>query len=465
MGNGTCNGPGAERQLGTRSRGGWLSQFPAPLRRVALLRLVGSIGAGGVLYLTPLVFHREAFTASAVGQGLALAAIAGTAGRFASGALLDRGLSCSGPVLLAVLFSALADGLLFTARGFAGFAAGQLLLGIAMGLYWPAIELAVPLSAPPVSSARGYALARSADALGIASGALVGALLAGLGGLRGIYLVDLACLGVLTALLLRGPLPASPRPPAGGGGDWRPWLPPLLPLLAVAVLATAIPALMQSALPLDLVRGGLERGPLPESVGALLIGLQLGLLLLIQWPVGRLLAERPVAVGLGISLTCFAAGTGLLALSAFSSGGVALVVLAQVPLALGEAAFLPTATEAVVELSPRHHRGLAMALFSQCFAISAFAAPLLAGWLLDGQRHGAGLWLGVALLCLLGLPLVAHLERLQRRNLLRVLVGAGGGPPGRGRSAADPDGGDPDDAEDDLEAPDILYRIGPPPRR
>ena len=55
-----------------------------------------------------------------------------------------------------------------------------------MGLYWPAIELAVPLSCEPVSSARGYALARSADAAGIAAGALLGALLAWGGRLRGI---------------------------------------------------------------------------------------------------------------------------------------------------------------------------------------------------------------------------------------------------------------------------------------
>jgi len=78
-----------------------------------------------------------------------------------------------------------------------------------------------------------------------------------------------------------------------------------------------------------------------------------------------------------------------------------------------------------VELSPLHRQGLAMALFSQCFAISAFGAPLVAGRLLDGQGHGVGLWLGMAVLSLLGLPLVAQLDRFQRHNLLRVLSGRG----------------------------------------
>jgi MFS family permease len=114
---------------------------------------------------------------------------------------------------------------------------------------------------------------------------------------------------------------------------------------------------------------------------------------------------------LGLSLGCFAGGTALLALSALLDQGLLLLLAAQLPLALGAAAFLPTATEAVVEITPPRHRGLAMALFSQCFALSAFGAPLVAGWLLDHQGHGVGLWLGMALLCLLTLPLLRRLRR------------------------------------------------------
>ena len=398
---------------------GWLDQFPAALRHVALVRLVASVGAGGVLYLTPIVFHQEAFSAQAVTQGLALAALAGTLGRLLSGALVDRGLACSIPVLLAAVAIVLGDLRLASTSSFAGYVQGQLLLGVAAGLYWPAIELAVPLgcsSGPaPIPSARGYALARSADAAGIATGALVGALLAAAGRLRGIYLVDSISALVLVLLLLRQPLP-NPEPSATATAaktPWRHWLPPLLPVLAISLLATSLPVLMQSALPLDLVRGGLERAAMPESLGALLVGIQLGLLVLIQWPVGQALARRPIAHGLGLSLTCFAAGTVLLAFSALTRQGLWLVLLAQLPLALGAAAFLPIATEAVIELSPPEHRGLAMALFSQCFALSALAAPLLAGLALDAQRHAGGFWIGMTLLCLAGLNLVRRLKPRQ----------------------------------------------------
>ncbi len=398
---------------------GWLDQFPAALRHVSLVRLVASVGAGGVLYLTPIVFHQEAFSAQAVTQGLALAALAGTLGRLLSGALVDRGLACSIPVLLAAVAIVLGDLRLASTSSFAGYVQGQLLLGVAAGLYWPAIELAVPLgcsSGPaPIPSARGYALARSADAAGIATGALVGALLAAAGRLRGIYLVDSISALVLVLLLLRQPLP-NPEPSAATAAaktPWRQWLPALLPVLAISLLATSLPVLMQSALPLDLVRGGLERAAMPESLGALLVGIQLGLLVLIQWPVGQALARRPIAHGLGLSLTCFAAGTVLLAFSALTRQGLWLVLLAQLPLALGAAAFLPIATEAVIELSPPEHRGLAMALFSQCFALSALAAPLLAGLALDAQRHAGGFWIGMTLLCLAGLNLVRRLKPRQ----------------------------------------------------
>ena len=392
----------------------WWLQFPAPLRELAIVRLVAGFGAGGVLYLTPMVFHRLQFSASAVGLGLAVAALVGTLARFASGALLDRGRSCGIPVLLAGLSGACGDLLLLSASHLPGYIAGQVLLGMAGGLYWPAVELAVPLCSPPLPSARGYALVRSADAAGVAGGTLAGALLAALGQLRGIYLVDIGAVVLLVTLLLRRPLPAVS---AGGGdtsrGRYLPmqlWVRPLLPLLGIALVATAIPALMQSALPLDLVRGGLAREAQPQHLSALVIWLQLGLLLLVQWPVGQALARRPVAVGLGLSLALFSLGATLLALSALFQQGMVLVVLAQIPIALGEAAFLPTSTQAVVELSPARHGGLAMALFSQCFALSALVSPLVAGVLLDWNDHGAWLWALVAATCLLSLRLVAPIR-------------------------------------------------------
>lgn len=89
----------------------------------------------------------------------------------------------------------------------------------------------------------------------------------------------------------------------------------------------------------------------------------------------------------------------------------------MVPIALGEAAFLPTAAEAMVEETPLQHRGLAMALFSQCFAVSATAAPLMAGALLDRQGHGLLLWLLMAIACLAVIPLLKAVRPRYAPNL------------------------------------------------
>ena len=386
---------------------------------MASIRLLASLGAGGVIYLTPIVFHQASFTATQVGQGLAAAALIGTAARLLSGLLLDRGLSCSWPVRAAAVLAFIADVILLQAQGFGGYLTGQLLIGLAAGLYFPAIELAVPLSCAGFKSSRGYALARSADALGVASGALIGAIVTALGLIRAVYVVEAVAVVMMLLVLSWRPLPdgraallhldkASEEPSSTSTtirDGWR-WLPPLLPVLAISIVATGMIALRQSALPLDLVRGGLSRPAVSEAGSGALIALQLALLVALQWPVGNWVAKRSLRFGLGMGLAGFVLGSVLLASSAFWSRGMVLISLAMVPLAFGEAAFLPSAAEAMVEETPLKHRGLSMALFSQCFAISATGAPLLAGALLDQQGHGVQLWLLMAVICLAVMPLL-----------------------------------------------------------
>jgi len=411
---------------------------------VAFIRLLASFGAGGVIYLTPIVFHQASFSAGQVGQGLAASALIGTVARLLSGVLLDRGLTCSWPVRAAALFALMADLVLFQATGFNGYLVGQLLIGVAAGLYFPAIELAVPLSCSGFNSSRGYALARSADALGVAAGALLGAVLTAMEMIRMVYAVEAAAVLSMLVVLLLTPLPdgraallhastattnnhklkaetasnsdTKTEVKAKSEAGWY-WLLPLIPVLVVSVVATGIVSLMQSALPLDMVRGGIARAPLSEASSGGLIAWQLLLLMVLQWPIGNWVAKRSLRFGLGMGLFGFITGCLLLAGSALWSGGSSLIALAMVPIAFGEAAFLPTAAEAMVEETPLQHRGLAMALFSQCFAISAIAAPLLAGTILDQQGHGLVLWLLMAGTCLAVVPLLKAVRPRYLPNL------------------------------------------------
>ena len=370
--------------------------------------------------MTPLIFHAIDFSAREVGSGLAVSALIGTVVRLLSGALLDRGVRCSWPVRGTTLLAIAADLILLQAGNYNSYLFGQLLLGCAAGLYWPAIELAVPLSCGDLPSGRGYALVRSADALGIGIGTLIGTAAATLGMLRTVYSVEALCMAAVLVLISLVPLQDGPpyrnlsrnSPDSDGPRSTSrlPWLLPLLPVLLISVVATGILALQQSALPLDLVRGGLLRPALSESHSSALISLQLTLLVSLQWPVGRWLAERSVAFGLGLSLAGFSLGCALIALSSLFENGTILVLAALLPMAFAQAAFLPTATEAVIEETPPEHRGLAMALFSQCFAISAIVAPLAGGALLDLQNNGLLLWLLMGGACLVVLPTLRSLK-------------------------------------------------------
>ena len=125
---------------------------------------------------------------------------------------------------------------------------------------------------------------------------------------------------------------------ANSEADWR-WLLPLIPVLVVSVIATGIVSLMQSALPLDMVRGGLARAPLSETSSGGLIAWQLLLLMVLQWPIGNWVAKRSLRFGLGMGLLGFITGCLLLAGSALWSGGSSLIALAMVPIAFGRRLF------------------------------------------------------------------------------------------------------------------------------
>ena len=184
------------------------------------------------------------------------------------------------------------------------------------------------------------------------------------------------------------------------------WIKPILPILLVSIIGTAVLTLLQSALPLDLVRGGLNRPGLNESLSSFIIALQLGLLLIFQWPIGNWLSGRDVEFGLRFSMASLGIGSALLAFSALSKQGLIIVLISQIPLSIGLAAFLPTATESIIQKTPHFKRGLGMALLSQCFAVSAVFAPIFAGRLMDMHGNALFLWWTISICCFLSIIII-----------------------------------------------------------
>lgn len=370
-----------------------------------------------MIYLTPLVFNQIQLTATEIGSGFATAAVAGTVSRFSTGVLLDRGTNEGVIIKWASVLAIIGDLWLFNAQFLSLYLVGQIFLGAAAGLYWPSVELAVPSSCDTFPSSKGFALVRSADALGTSLGVLIGSITAFLGAIKFIYFIDIGCMSILLFFLSKKLLKDKSYKLINNFVKVqksnsnihltrkRSWIKNLVPILCLSLLATGIFSLLQSALPLDLVIGGLKRPPLSEGNSGAILTIQLLLLVILQWPIGRWLSTHSLRFGLGLSILNFGMGSLLLGISALWDDGVLLALLAQVPFAIAVASFLPTATEAVIQTTPIYKRGFAMALFSQCFAISAFIAPTLSGRVIDEQGNAMQIWIATSTICLLMLPI------------------------------------------------------------
>ncbi len=398
---------------------GWWNQFPPKLRLIARGRLFASIGAGGVLYLSPLLFNELGFSASQIGSGITIAAISGTISRLITGLFLDKGVNCFIPLRIAGLFAILADLVLLNSNQFSEYLQGQFLLGAAAGIYWPSAELSVPIHCEEYPSSKGFALVRTADALGITIGSILGTLSSSFGILRSIYLLDILCMLFLIRIVSKKILNVNYNKQDlleySFQGNRKNLIIKLFPILIISLFSTSIFALLQSGLPLDLVQGSPLRPALNESISGLILSLQLGLILLFQWPIGKYLSNKNVMYGLRLSLTFLGIGCLFLSLSSKLTHGIYLIIIALISIAIGLTSFLPTATEGIVQASSKSNRGIAMALFSQCFGISAVIAPITAGKILDHMGDGFTLWLSLAIISFCLIPLNNNINLMKSK--------------------------------------------------
>ncbi len=399
----------------------WWDQFPTKLRLIATGRLWASIGAGGVLYLSPLLFNDLGFSGSQIGSGITIAAIFGTISRLITGILLDKGIRYTKLLKIAALVAILSDLFLFNANNFNTFIKGQCLLGTAAGIYWPSIELAVPINCQNYPSSKGFALVRTSDALGISIGSVIGTISSSLSTIRIIYIVDIICMIILLKLIrndigLRIPKLENINQDKDKNSiinfsfEKQKWFKSIFSIIIITLFSTSILSLLQSGLPLDLVKGGIYREPLNETFSGIILAFQLCLLLGLQWPIGRWLSKKDVSYGLKLSLVSLSLGCLLLSISSLLSNGIIIVLISLVLIALGLTSFLPTATESIVRVSSISNRGIAMALFSQCFGVSSIIAPITSGQIIDKTGNGLLLWLIMFILGIACLPLTNQVK-------------------------------------------------------
>ena len=385
----------------------WWSQFPFHLRLITKIRFFASFGAGGVIYLTSLVFNNIGFSATEIGLGFTISAIIGTLTRFITGNYLNKKGKIKYPLIISSMMNIAAGIFLIIAKDIYFYIIGQALIGAAAGIYWPSAEFVVPYFCPPIDTRKAYALVRSSEALGIFSGVFVGGYMNNFLYYKSIFLNDIFCMMIIITLILKNKSSIKNTlenyqkkvsdPIQSAHGKWNK---NAIIIISSIVLITTSLALIQVTLPLDLVKGGVYRGSINEKFISFIISFQLILLLFLQWPIGSWISKKGRLFGLKFSLINFAFASFLLFISSYLNiTSFYFLFIAIILISLGTSSFLPTSTDVVFSIAPSNKKGYALALLSQCFAMGYFIGPFISGWVLDLFGYASIIWVAISLFC------------------------------------------------------------------
>lgn len=373
-----------------------------------------------MLFYAPIFFvNQVGLSAALVGLGLGSAQQStGIFGRLLGGTMSDSPTwGRRRTLLLSTAISAIADVALFLAGNFPIFLLGNLLMGLGIGLYWPATEAAIADLALPKQRGEAFAITRLADSIGLSVGTACGGLLlaASVDG-RWLFVADglsfLVFFGVIYIAIAET---LDPQDGASQTSWWQAYREAasdrsLQIFLVVNVSFTAFISQTQTTLPLYLrnfAGGGLG----DRVVGALFSG-HILLMVLLQLPVARWLERFSRPRALTVAQLCWGLGfipVWLAGTQANFALPAAIAALCWFSLAI--VSYTPAASTFVTELAPARLRGVYMALNSLCWAVGYFIGPPLGGWALENEAWRDTFWLGCATVPLLAIATLRWLER------------------------------------------------------
>jgi len=406
----------------------WLPQLD---RRVWILmagRLLSQVGTGFILFYAAIIFvNQVGLSATAVGIGLGSQSISGVAGRIFGGSLADvPGWGRRKILLVSAAISALADVVLVISHDFPTFLIGNLLMGLGIGLYWPATEAVVADLTTIDQRNEAYALTRLSDNIGLGLGAILGGwIIAATGAYRALFVIDGISFVVFFAVIYWAiaetlhPHQAEQQVLNG----WKTALRdrPLLIYSGVNVLFTTYLALINSALPLyfsnhlSMQSNGevISQGFDPTVLSALFTW-YVALSILCQLPVIRLLKGSSHPQALIVSALLWGIGfiliwvTGMAQANHILWAGLGLAIMA-----LAAVAYTPSSSSLVVDLAPEAMRGVYFSINSLCWAGGYFIGPTIGGWAMDQSRWVANsFWIIFALSIIAVIVVLQSLDRL-----------------------------------------------------
>lgn len=406
----------------------WCLETNSQIWILATGRFLSAIGTGFTLFYAPIFFvNQVGLSSTEVGLGIGSGSISGIFGRILGGSFSDSQFwGRRRTLLLSSVVSAVGSLVLAQASNFSIFVVGNLLIGLGIGLYWPATEAVVADLTQGQNRMEAYALTRLADNLGLGLGIILGGILIRTtGSYRALFVVDaisfVVFFGVIWIAIAETYIPGKYHEQALGS-----WIAALrnrafLVYALVNVILTMYVSQIQSTLPLyfsKFVRLAASGDGFEPTIISALFTWHLVLAIACQIPVARALKHFSHPYSLMVSALLWGLGFLLVGFTGVVSfGHFVWAVLAMGVFAIATVSYTPFASSLVTDLAPESQRGVYFSINSICWAVGYFVGPPLGGWALDQTRTVAnGFWLYLALSVAIVIAILQYLSLILKQR-------------------------------------------------
>ena len=386
-------------------------------------RLLSEIGSGFTLFYAPIFFvNQVGIPATLVGFAIGTASLSGVFGRFWGGGAVDSPKwGRRKTLLVATAISAFADVFLATTYNFSTLILGNLLMGLGIGIYWPATEAAIIDLTTAQQRNEAFAITRLADNLGLSLGVILGGvLIAASGNYRTLFIIDGISFVLFFAIIyfaIAETYKFSPHHSPSHQG----WLialndRALMIYVLVNLLFTTYLSQIHSTLPIYLKNfitlGELQQG-FSEKVISGLFTWHITFAVICQLPMARFLNYFSRINALIMSLILWGIGFILVWLTGIVNQPLIVIVLALGIMSLAMISYTPSASAFIADIAPESLRGVYLAINSQCWAIGYFIGPSLGGFALDQSANFVmSYWLACAISIIFGIAILSYLKQL-----------------------------------------------------
>ncbi|GCE93141.1 MULTISPECIES: MFS transporter [Limnospira] len=401
----------------------WLPQLSRQVWILAVGRLLSQTGTGFTLFYAPIFFvNQVGLSSTAVGIALGSAQISGVIGRVFGGSCCDSPrFGRRWTLLLSAIISALSSFVLAFTSNFMMLILGNLLLGLGIGLYWPATETIVADLTTGKTRNEAYAITRLGDNIGLQVGIIMGGVvIATTGAYRLLFVLDgLSFLIFFVVIYLaiaetyQAPIISTDTESGQSSNSWMVALSDrtLLIYVAVNILFTFYMSQIHSTIPLYL--NNFVKAELSSiTISALFAG-HTAIAILLLLPMSHILNPLSRPHALIVSAILWGIGfliTGLMGI--VETGTLTLAILGLGILAIATVTYSPAASSLAANLAPDPLRGIYLAINSQCWAIGYLIGPPLGGLALDQTPEIISqFWLGLALSVLIAIAILQHLHK------------------------------------------------------